>query len=220
MFQLIKKNYTKKMIEEFTSFIKKIQELNKNGKNPFPEINEAYKRFFGISSSFASTISTVDLIKILTTNMVPDGNKLIIAANLLLEEGKIHEKNNDITNAFYKYEKAFSLIYVIFFNDFECIVNNYKQISAEIVSLLTEYELDERTTFKVFNYYNITGNYAKADEYIFELVNNFSDEDKYKYKSEAVNFYNNLLTKSDEELENGSLSRDEVKESLKEIENI
>lgn len=206
------------MIEEFTSFIKKIQELIKNGENPFSEINEAYKRFFGISSSFANNISTVDLIKLLTTNMVPDGNKLIIAAKLLLEEGKICEKNNDITNAFYKYEKAFSLTYVIFYNNFECLLDDYKQISEEITSLLTEYELDERTTFKVFNYYNITGNYAKADEYVFELINNFSDEDK--YKSEAVNFYNNLLTKSDEELKNGSLSRDEIKESLKEVQNI
>ncbi|MFL0252345.1 DUF6483 family protein [Clostridium neuense] len=215
---MIKNDYSKKMAEEFTSLIKKIKELNKNNENPFTEIDVAYKKFLGISSGFANNISIIDLIKLLRTNMVPDGNKLTVAAKLLLEEGKICEKNDDISNAFYKYEKAFSLMYVVFYNNFECILNEYEQIGEEVTSLLTEYELDERTTYKVFNYYNITGNYAKADEYIFELINNFSD--KAKYKNEAVNFYNNLLTKSDEELENGSLSREEVKDALKEIENI
>lgn len=215
---MIKNDYSKKIAEEFTSLIKKIKELNKNNENPFTEIDGAYKKFLGISSSFANSIATLDLIKILRTNNIPDGNKLTIAAKLLLEEGKTCEKNDDITNAFYKYERAFSLMYVVFYNNFECVLNEYEQIGEEITSLLTEYELDERTTFKVFNYYNITGNYAKADEYIFELINNFSDKDK--YKNEAINFYNSLLTKNDEELEKGNLSREEAKEALKEIKNI
>ncbi|MCD2348807.1 DUF6483 family protein [Clostridium guangxiense] len=215
---MIKNDYSKKMAEEFTSLIKKIEKLNKNNENPFTEIDSAYKKFLGISSGFANNISTIDLIKLLRTNMVPDGNKLTIAAKLLLEEGKICEKSNDIENAFYKYEKAFSLIYVVFYNNFECILNEYEQIAGEITSLLNEYELDERTTFKVFNYYSITGNYGKADEYVFELINNFSNKDK--YKNEAINFYNNLLSKNDDELEKGNLSREEAKEALKEVENI
>lgn len=218
MFQLIKNDYSKKMAEEFTSLIKKLEELNKNNEDPFSEIDGAYKKFLGVSSNFVNSISIIDLIKLLETNMVPDGNKLTVAAKLLLEEGKISEKNNNITDAFYKYEKAFSLMYVVFYNNFECILNGYEKIGEEVTSLLTEYELDEKTTFKVFNYYSITGNYAKADEYIFELVTNFSD--KAKYKNEAINFYNNLLSKNDEELKKGNLSRNEVKESLKEITNI
>lgn len=217
VFQLIKDNHSKKIAERFTSLLDKIHDLDSKQMNTLPEINEAFKSFLGISSNFANVISKVDLIKLLRTNMLLDANKLTIAAKLIFEEGKYFEKSGDTQAAFYRYERAFTLIFVVFFQNLDCDIRNYKEFADEIVETLTEYEIEDRDAFKVAQYFGFTGNYANAENCIFQLLNNTNDKET--YKAEAIKFYEDLLNKTDDELKNGDLSRDEAKSSLEEIKN-
>lgn len=214
---MIKNDYSKKIGERFNSLLNKINELKLSNKNTLPEIDNGFKEFLGISSGFANSISKIDLIKLLRTNSIPDGNKLTIAAKLLTEEGKLSEENNDIESAYYKYEKAFTLIFIVFDSELECNIINYREIADEIAELLSEYELGEETVFKIYKYYRLTGNYAEAENHIFQLI--AEEEDKEKYKAEVCKFYEALLEKSDSEIESGNLTREEIQNSLKEIKN-
>lgn len=215
MFQLIKKNISKLMSEEFKSNIDKIHKLKDLNKNAFPAIDDSFKRFSGMSSSFINSVSIKDLLNFLKTNNMPDGNKLIIVSALLFEEGTIFEyRENNISKAFFRYERAFELIYTVFNEDLECNIENYKSLSYSVVERLTQYELNTESLKKLFQYFKLTGNYAKADDCIYELMHSSTSNN---FMETAVSFYRELLDKSDEELSKGNLKRSEVEEYLKEL---
>jgi hypothetical protein len=68
--------------------------------------------------------------------------------------------------------------------------------------------------FKLFQYYELVGVYGKAEDILYELI-----EMKYSdILAEAKSFYLRLLDKSDQELIDGHLPREEVQEGLIQIE--
>mgnify|MGYP001007716688 CR=1 FL=1 len=68
---------------------------------------------------------------------------------------------------------------------------------------------------KLLLYFNIIGNYAKAEDLLFIVIEDVIDLDIYKeLLTEGINFYENLLVKTDFELEQGNLPRDEVVDGL------
>lgn len=203
------------MSEEFKSNIDKIHKLKDLNKNAFPAIDDSFKRFSGMSSSFINSVSIKDLLNFLKTNNMPDGNKLIIVSALLFEEGTIFDDHeNNISKAFFRYERAFELIYTVFNEDLECNIENYKSLSDSVVERLTQYELNTESLEKLFQYFKLTGNYAKADDCIYELMHSSTSNN---FRETAVSFYRELLDKSDEELSKGNLKRSEVEEYLKEL---
>lgn len=204
------------MSEEFTSCIDEIHKLKDLDKNAFPVIDNSFKRFSGMSSNFVNSVSITDLLNFLKTNNMPDGNKLIIVSALLFEEGTIFEDTeNNISEAFFRYERAFELIHNVFLGELDCDIENYKDLSDTVTQRLMQYELNEETFKKLFQYFKITGNYAKADDCIYEIMN--SDDNKDSFKEEAENFYRELLSKSDEELSKGNLKRAEVEDYLSQL---
>ncbi|AAK79071.1 tetratricopeptide (TPR) repeat protein [Clostridium acetobutylicum] len=212
---MIKKNLSKLISEEFTTSIDEIHRLKDLGENALPEIDASLKKFSGMSSSFINTLSLSDLLNLLKTNGIQDANKLVIVSSLLFEEGKIYEDNNNLSEAFFRYERAFYLIFEVFDKNLECDIENYKSLSDIEAENLLQYELDEDFLEKVFEYFKITENYAKADDCIYELMNSSSDKDGFKRKAAA--FYSELLNKSDEELKKGNLNRSEIKDYLNEL---
>ncbi|PJI07150.1 MULTISPECIES: DUF6483 family protein [Clostridium] len=212
---MIKKNISKLLSEEFKNNIDKIHKLKDLNKDAFPAIDDSFKRFSGMSSSFINSVSMKDLLNFLKTNNMPDGNKLIIVSALLFEEGTIFEDNEDnISEAFFRYERAFNLIYTVFNDDLDCDIENYTALSDTTIERLTQYELSTETMEKLFKYFKITENYAKADDCLYELMNS---SDSNNFKETAINFYHELLSKSDEDLLKGNLKRSEVEEYLKEL---
>ena len=76
--------------------------------------------------------------------------------------------------------------------------------------LLANQLYEERISSKWFLYYEFIGQYNKAEDVLFHLL-----EDGFlELKSKGREFYNRLLQKADKELESGGLSRQEIRESL------
>lgn len=61
------------------------------------------------------------------------------------------------------------------------------------------------------------GEYNKAEDMLFKEINKNNSEEIYQI---AVNFYNVLLEKSDEELEKANFTRKEIYQGLQDIKNI
>jgi hypothetical protein len=61
------------------------------------------------------------------------------------------------------------------------------------------------------------GEYNKAEDMLFETMNKNSSKATYQV---AVSFYNLLIEKSDEELEKGNFTREEVYQGLEDIRKI
>lgn len=84
----------------------------------------------------------------------------------------------------------------------------------ELVEKIIKYELPNKTQFKLFQYYELIGCFGKAEDILYELID-------IKYRgilAEGKSFYERLLNRSDNELLNGNLPRDEVQEGLAQIE--
>lgn len=61
------------------------------------------------------------------------------------------------------------------------------------------------------------GDYNKAENMLFQAINENNSQETYEI---AIGFYNLLLEKSDEELEEGSFSREEIYQGLQDLKNI
>ena len=69
----------------------------------------------------------------------------------------------------------------------------------------------------LFKYYKIIGMYAKAEDVLFSLMDKKEDIDCGSLKNKGIEFYKDLLNKSDDELQNGNLPRNEVEDSMREF---
>ena len=93
------------------------------------------------------------------------------------------------------------------------VKDNYIDKIQLIIKKIIDYELPVHIRFKLFQYYEIINNYAKAEDLIIELI-----EIDPVFKREAVEFYERLIQKSDDDLLTGNLPREEVLEGLTSLE--
>ncbi len=71
------------------------------------------------------------------------------------------------------------------------------------------YEIPLNIKEKLFRYYEFTGKYDKAENILYELI-----EEDSNYINEGIRFYIRLVSKSEDELKKGNLPKIEVNEGL------
>ena len=80
---------------------------------------------------------------------------------------------------------------------------------------MDDYELPITTRTLLFAYYEQRGNYARAEDTLFDLLetdNEVRQTSSLRRRGQA--FYTRLRTKSDADLLNGNFSREEVEEGI------
>ncbi|MGA7160728.1 MAG: DUF6483 family protein [Bacteroidota bacterium] len=65
---------------------------------------------------------------------------------------------------------------------------------------------------KLFHFYESTGEYAKAEDVLFEIIRK-----EPSFSENAIRYYERLKEKSDEELSRGNISRKEIEKGLIEL---
>jgi hypothetical protein len=82
----------------------------------------------------------------------------------------------------------------------------------ELLGRLEEYELPRETEHLLFGYYEQVGNYAKAENVLFEIVEADATDDEVIEEGKA--FYMRLKGKSDAALSAGNFSRERALDGL------
>ena len=77
-------------------------------------------------------------------------------------------------------------------------------------------EFPDQLKLKVFEYYEFSGRYSKAEDILFELI----ESDFKNIHNTGKQFYRDLSLKTDDELINGNFSREEIEDGLEEINNL
>lgn len=209
---MIKDDYSSKISEEFLSLIKQIKDVESLRLEALNLIGTAFKRFLGFSSSFVNSVSEEDLLNLMKKNDKIQGIQCAIAATLLFEEGNIFYKEKKYNESYFRYLKSLNLISTIFILDLECELEGYKSIAKEIGESIEKFEIGEKEQEKLFHLYKSLGIYSKAEDHLYELINSYTKSDFTEKTLEA--FYNELLKKSDDELIEGNLPRNEILEAL------
>lgn len=211
---MLQRDYLMKMTQMLATVLTKIL-FNKEKKNYIEaekEIESAAKTIVGLDLNLIKILNVEDVLKLMKTSDVYAG-RCLISAELLKEYGDILGEKERINESMDIYIKSLWLyLETILTKELPEPEIYYDRINF-LIKNLTSSETETDLKQKIFQYYEFSGQYSKAEDVLFELM----DSDTEGIKDKALKFYERLQLKSEEELEKGNFSLEEVEESIEEI---
>ncbi|MFZ1320949.1 MAG: DUF6483 family protein [Ignavibacteria bacterium] len=228
---MLQRDYLMKMVEMLTAVMAKVI-FNKEQKKydeALTEIENAGKNIVGLDIGMVKILKIDDFTGLMKTSDVFAG-RCLISAELLLEYAKIlEEKETDTDLKFDFYNKSFRLYTEALLTKEILEPDEYIKKAESILPVLkssgyfnnqSDYYSNNLT---LFEFYNLSGNYSKAEDILFNMLESKSDqspdyeENKRKLRKRAVVFYNDLMELEEEKLLTGNFSKDEAEDGLQEI---
>lgn len=212
---MLKRNLTAELVGKFNEALAKIKEYREEGKNEeaLIVIDNTLKDLFRLGFKFFNSFSDENLIDMVKTDGTINADKCIMMAKLLEEDAEILEDLGDSDESFYIYLKSLNLFLEAFLNkDEDCDLQGFFSDIDIIIEKICDYKVPVILQNKMIDYYIKTKNYDKAENILYEILeeNDFNKN----LLEKGISFYEELLNKDDEELENGNLSKEEIIESL------
>lgn len=209
---MLQRDYFMKMTQMLAAVLAKVlfhKEVKEYG-NAESEIEAAAKTIVGIDLKLFSLLSIEDILKLLKTSDIYAGRSLI-TAELLKEYADILElQNNKFTDLYSKslelYLEALSTKELPAPEDYFFSIN-------KVITKLSDFNFSNDLKYKLLEYYEQSGQYSRAEDILFELL----EEQHNLIHDKAVSFYTMLKSKTNDELIKGNLSRQEVEEGLEEV---
>ncbi len=206
-----------KLIETLSTVIARVllKKEVKNYEGAEEELVSAAKSLAGLDLNLIKILSAEDIISLMKTSDIFTGRCLISAellrqyGDLLSEKGKVQDSINLYMKSLWLYLEA------ILTKELPEPENFYERVDFMIKSL-SRLEFPDQLKLKVFEYYEYSGKYSKAEDVLFELV----ESDYNNIHNTGKQFYRNLYLKTDDELTRGNFSRDEIEDGLEEINNL
>lgn len=213
---MLKRNLTSELVAKFKEFMDKILKLRKEGKNQeaLTTIDDTFKEIFRLSSKFFNSFSDENLLDMIKTDGTINADKCIMMAKLLEEEALIFEDENNLDEAFYMNLKSLNLFLEAYVNKNDnCDLQNYFSDIEPIIEKVSSYKIPVSIQNKLMDYYLKTNSYDKAEDIFYDILeNNNFDENIIK---KGLDFYEGLLLKDDNDLNENNLPREEINESIK-----
>ena len=207
-------DYIMRIIEQFADFLWAIV-LNKKVQKydiALEKINEAYNGLLCLNAEQIKTLSVNEILENNTHKGSLNKDNIEIIANLLFEEADILESiNGNNIASFGYYQKSIELFIKLFS---ETASEKYCKNIEDINAKLENYEIGDDLNKKIFEYYFEKGYYGKAEDKLYDLLEN-KDPDS---KSKILNYYEILLKKDDIDLDKGNLPRKEIIEAIRALE--
>lgn len=212
---MLKRNLTAELVGKFNEALTKILEYKNEGKNEeaLNVIDNTLKELFRLGSKFFNSFSDENLIDMIKTDGTINADKCIMMAKLLEEEADIIEILGDSNEAFYINLKSLNLFLEAYINkDNNCDLYNFFSDIDIVIEKINDYKIPIIIQSKMIDYYTKINKYDEAENILYEILED--QEFSKNVIDKALSFYETLLTKSDDDLDNGNLSREEINESL------
>ncbi len=176
------------------------------------EIDNAGRSLLGLNTETIERLPADGLKDVLGSDPALLMSRLYTAGVLLKEKAEIFDLMEGERDSVPLYLKALRLmtenIEGIEELDGEKAITN---VDAA-VEKLKEYELPDDLERRLVSYFEHTGRYDRSEDLIFEMI-----ERDPAFVDEGISFYERLLAKSDSDLQNGRLPRNEVEDALNEL---
>jgi len=207
-------DYIMRIIEQLADYLWAIV-LNKKVQKydiALEKINEAYNGLLHLNAGQIKNLSVNEILENNTHEGILNKGNIEIIANLLFEEADILENMNGKNSASFEYYQKSIELFITLFS--ETAITQYCKNIEDIIGKLENYEIGDYINKKIFNYYLKKGYYGKAEDKLYDLLEN-NDPDR---KSKILNFYEILLKKDDFDLQKGNLPRTEIIDAIKALE--
>ena len=177
-------------------------------------INKQLRALIGLDVETIDTLSFDTIKDILSKDNQYNAEKYIALGELLKLEGLISEKEKNIQNKLFYYEKIVEAFFEGYEED-ETINKKYLNESKEQIEELMQYEISINIEKKIFRLYELLGSFDKAEDLLFQMINETNKDKEIIEQGKA--FYNRLKELPQSLLEKGNFSPEEVEDSYKEL---
>ena len=177
-------------------------------------INKQFRALIGLDVETIDTLSFNTIKDILSKDNQYNAEKYIALGELLKLEGLISEKEKNIQNKLFYYEKIVEAFFEVYEED-ETINKKYLNESKEQIEELMQYEISINIEKKIFRLYELLGSFDKAEDLLFQMINETNKDKEIIEQGKA--FYNRLKELPQSLLEKGNFSFEEVEDSYKEL---
>lgn len=176
------------------------------------EIDNTGRSLLGLNTDTIERLPATGLKSVLGSDPLLLRSRMYTAGVLLKEKAEILDLKDEESETAPLYVKALRLM----LEDTEGIeeIDGEKGIANvdAVIEKLKEYELPDDLKRQTISYFEHTGRFDRSEDIIFEMV-----EADPAFATEGISFYEKLLARSDAELENGHLPRNEVEDALEEL---
>lgn len=177
-------------------------------------INKQLRALIGLDVETIDTLSFDTIKDILSKDNQYNAEKYIALGELLKLEGLVSEKEENIQNKLFYYEKIVEAFFEGYEED-ETINKKYLNESKEQIEELMQYEISINIEKKIFRLYELLGSFDKAEDLLFQMINETNKDKEIIEQGKA--FYNRLKELPQSLLEKGNFSFEEVEDSYKEL---
>lgn len=213
---MIKNDYLTTKMKELTLIITRV--LKSNDSKQLEEsrqmVNEAFKKLLGLNSELAGSLSYNDLMKLVGAYESAEAMKFVILAQLLKLDGDMYKAEGENIRSFNIYIKSLIIYIKSALLDSDCLEQG-EEIINEIINEIGEYELPNDSRVLIFKYFELVNKFDKAEDMLFDLLEDTDNEED--IVQEGVNFYERLLEKTEEALEDGNLPLEEVQDGIERL---
>jgi tetratricopeptide (TPR) repeat protein len=176
-------------------------------------ISRTAQKLLGFDADLLRQLSDEGIVQLLRRPDPSDVELYLVAAELLAEQGEIDELRGDRDQGYDCYHKALSLYLETCLGAPEGWSASYADKVTFLLDRLRDYPLPPTVDRKLFRYLELQGDYGQAENVLFRLAEAGDPE----ASAAGDGFYERLREKTDEELEQGGLPRDEMEEGAAEF---
>jgi len=179
-------------------------------------IDEQCKQLLGVGIGFVHSIPEETLLSMLTSFGTLNTEKCWLLASLLKAKGDIYLDQGNSDNSYYSYLQSLNLFLEVLLLDATISGTDFVPELEGLLYKLSEYELPTSTKLKLFQYFDQSGKYARAEDILFDMLE-IGPQDR-DVLALGIAFYQRLKRKCDAGLKAGNFSRAEVEEGLSQVE--
>ncbi len=180
------------------------------------EITDAYSRVFGIPLSLLSLSPVSDIVDLLSTSEGEDEERIHSLAELLKMDGEIYQKEGNVEEAQWRFALSLELLTA----SIEASNQPASRKTLDPFEPIVRFSIQNKTSLELlaslYGLYRQAGNYGLAKDLIIAFVE--TDGGKSEGINEGNAFLSELLNRSDEALERGNFTRQEIAEALETLE--
>ena len=205
----------------------------------FNAINKQLKGLVGLDITTIDTISFDSVKDIVNKGFENNAEKYVALGMLMKFEGNVYDNSGEKGKALYYYKKGIKAFNeannvdygdesIAKFSDIQAeiapkteeqgCIENYKEEILELADEVNKYKLSSEESKDLFRSYEIVNRFDKAEDILFKLIK--EEEHREDIVDIGLSFYKRLQSKSDDDLINGNLPREEVEESFKEVQKL
>lgn len=211
---MIERDYFMRMINVLTAMIARVLFL-KNTKE-FPkalfDIQTTGKTLLGIDGDFARQLSPSQIMMLFGSDLTVAVPKSYVAAVLFKQEADVRALMGEQEASVQLYIRSLILLLDVFEWNKGLIEPNHPAIIDELIHILKDYVLPVELLEKQMRFHESLGQYDKAENVLYEIL-----EVKPEFRAEGLLFYERLLARTDDQLQQGGLPRDEIVEGIAQL---